>query len=156
MSRFRCPKPPKTRSWSPDRRLVLRFSIKPNQRRGKKATSISTSYKLFGHRKDQRTKNNGEYVFKSSPNITNQDTNNISSIYCNLSYNMEKASRRIGNAFYETGVYEAVQTHSNIPSVGISNIATFHGEVKTQLLHSRKGSWYVFLPSPYVSGVKIQ
>ena len=103
--------------------FALMKKVKPNQRRGKKATSISISYKLFGHRKDQRTKNNGEYVSNSSSNITNQDTNSVSSIYCNLSYNMEKASRRIGNAFYETGVYEAVQAHSNIPSVGVSNSA---------------------------------
>ena len=34
---------------------------------------------------------------------------------------MEKAARRIGNSLYETGVYEIIQAHSKVPSVGIPN-----------------------------------
>ena len=104
--------------------------VKPNQHRGKKTSGLSSSYKLFGHRKDQLGKNNGEYVFKSSSNISKHDIDNISSIYCNLSYNMEKAARRIGNALYETGVYESIQANSNVPSVGVSN--SFHTQSKEE------------------------
>ena len=110
--------------------FTLMKKVKPNQRRGKKTSGLSSSYKLFGHRKDQLGKHNGEYVFKSSSNISKNDINNISSIYCNLSYNMEKAARRIGNALYETGVYETIQANSNIPSVGVSN--SFHTQSKEE------------------------
>ena len=84
--------------------------------------ALSTSYKLFGHRKEQLGKVNGKYVFKNNSNGKHSiDTfNNISFLYCNLSYNMEIAARRIGNSLYETGVYEIIQSHSNVPTAGIS------------------------------------
>ena len=96
--------------------------IKPNQRRGKNAMALSSSYKLFGYRKEQLGKVNGKYVFKNNSNGKHSiDTfNNISFLYCNLSYNMEIAARRIGNSLYETGVYEIIQSHSNVPTAGIS------------------------------------
>ena len=93
--------------------------MKPNQKRGKDKTAFSTSYKLFGHRKDQLGRVNGEYVFKSTRKHSSADTNNISFLYCNLSYNMERASRRIGNSLFETGVYEIIQSHSSVPTVGV-------------------------------------
>ena len=43
---------------------------------------------------------------------------------------MEKAARRIGNALYETGVYESIQANSNVPSVGVSN--SFHTQSKEE------------------------
>ena len=94
--------------------------IKPNQRRGKNAMALSSSYKLFGYRKEQLGKVNGKYVFKNNTNCKYSiDTiDNISFLYCNLSYNMEMAARRIGNSLYETGVYEIIQSHSSVPSVG--------------------------------------
>ena len=96
--------------------------IKPNQSRGKNASAMSSSYKLFGYRKNQLGRDNGEYVFKNiSGKYSNDVTNNISFLYCNLAYNMEKAARRIGNSLYETGVYEIIQAHSKVPSVGIPN-----------------------------------
>ena len=33
---------------------------------------------------------------------------------------MEMAACRIGNSLYETGVYEIIQSHSNVPTAGIS------------------------------------
>ena len=82
--------------------------MKPNQKRGKDTTAFSTSYKLFGHRKDQLGRGNGEYVFNSTRKQSSVDTSNISFLYCNLSYNMERASRRISNSLFETGVYEII------------------------------------------------
>ena len=32
---------------------------------------------------------------------------------------MERASRRIGNSLFETGVYEIIQSHSSVPTVGV-------------------------------------
>ena len=93
--------------------------MKPNQKRGKDTTAFSTSYKLFGHRKDHLGRFNGEYVFKSKHKLSTADTNNISFLYCNLSYNMERASRRIGNSLFETGVYEIIQSHSKVPTVSV-------------------------------------
>ena len=96
----------------------LMKKIKPNQDRGKKTMGLSNSYKLFGHRKEQTTKLLGEYVCNKLSNFSNVICKNISDIYCNLSYKMEKGARRIGNSLFETGVYEEVQIHAKVPRVG--------------------------------------
>ena len=96
--------------------------LKPNQSRGKNSSGVSSSYKLFGFRKNQLGRDNGEYVFKKlSAKYSNDDSNKISFLFCNLSFNMEKAARRIGNSLFETGVYEVIQNHSKVPSVGVPN-----------------------------------
>ena len=105
--------------------------LKPNQSRGHKTMGLSTSYKLFGYRKDYLTNKNGEYVFKSNNNVPKDQISNISSFYSNLSYNMEMAARRIGDSFYETGVYEYIQTHCNVPAVGVQMLSEDYKKKKS-------------------------
>ena len=100
------------------RSIGLMKKIKPNQSRGKKTKGINTSYKLFGHRKDQRSKYNGEYVLKTCTNICSAVKDSIPKLYSQFSYSVEKAARRVGNSLFETGVYEQVNDVSKIPSVG--------------------------------------
>ena len=61
--------------------------LKPNQSRGKNSSGVSSSYKLFGFRKNQLGRDNGEYVFKNlSSKYSKDDTNRISFLFSNLSF----------------------------------------------------------------------
>ena len=108
--------------------------------------AFSTSYKLFGHRKDQLGKVNGEYAFNSTRKHSTADINHISSLYCNLSCDMARATHRIGNSLYETGVYEIIQSHSSAPSVGVP---------KNVEDAKRKKPWKQILPLEIITGVSL-
>ena len=89
---------------------------KPDQTRGEATSGINRSYKLFGHRKDPLSSENGMYTCKKGSNVElNQCLQNT---YSELSYKMERAGRTLGNALYETGIYKNVQKYSRVPAFG--------------------------------------
>ena len=96
--------------------IALLKKCKKNQSRGAATSGVNQGYKLIGHRKDQLSSKNGEYV--CIPGSDEEDCKNLKTIYSELSYKMEMGGRTMGNALYETGIYRKVQEHSGVPAVG--------------------------------------
>ena len=94
---------------------MFRLQCKDKQTRGKKKAGPSSSFKLFGYRREMNGSRVGEYKFKMGTPESEKKRigDGIAQICCNI----ETAAQRIGNGLCETHQYKRVQEIANIPTL---------------------------------------